>query len=226
MFGVFSDLRRFSFGATAALVTGMGLIVGLNAATVGKSAVISSLLIIGLADNLTNSLSVHMYQESERLDEWHALRTTVANFFVRLLISISFVRAATRSAAFGRDRGVLDVGVRSSLDADLRSVALASSEPFGRNLQTLQYRHSGHRDKQNDRCFDTVHRCLPLTGQRDCPLEVRSVAETRSLRRAFHNLCNSIDDVLSGKCRENDAENAADDVGAGKAEQLGDAACR
>ena len=91
MFAVFSDLRRISFGATSALVTGMGLIIGLDAATVAKSAVISSLLIIGVADNLTDSLSVHMYQESERLEERRALRTTVANFFVRLLISISFV---------------------------------------------------------------------------------------------------------------------------------------
>ena len=52
------DLRKFSFGAPAAIVTGMGLIVGLDAATAAKATIVSSLLIIGIADNLTDSLSV------------------------------------------------------------------------------------------------------------------------------------------------------------------------
>jgi len=91
MAGVRLDLRNFSFGATSALVTSMGLIVGLNAATIAKPALIGTLLIIGLADNLTDSLSVHIYQEAERLDQRRALRTTITNFFVRLLVAISFV---------------------------------------------------------------------------------------------------------------------------------------
>ena len=85
------DLRKVSFGGPAAIVTGMGLIVGLDAATASKATVITSLLIIGLADNLTDSLSVHIYQESERLAQPDALRTTFANFAVRLLVSISFI---------------------------------------------------------------------------------------------------------------------------------------
>jgi VIT1/CCC1 family predicted Fe2+/Mn2+ transporter len=85
------DLRRFSFGGPAAIVTSMGLIVGLDAATVTKAAVIESLLIIALADNLTDSLSVHIYQESERLAERQAFRNTVANFFTRLFTSSTFV---------------------------------------------------------------------------------------------------------------------------------------
>ncbi len=85
------DLRKFSFGAPAAIVTGMGLIVGLDAATAAKATIISSLLIIGIADNLTDSLSVHIYQESERLTERDAFRTTTANFFVRFLICITFI---------------------------------------------------------------------------------------------------------------------------------------
>lgn len=85
------DLRKVSFRAPAALVTGMGLIVGLNAATAAKSAIITSLLIIGIADNLTDSLSVHIYQESESLAERDAFRTTIANFFARLLVCITFI---------------------------------------------------------------------------------------------------------------------------------------
>jgi VIT1/CCC1 family predicted Fe2+/Mn2+ transporter len=85
------DLRKLSFGGPAAIVTSMALIAGLGTAAAAKSALVPSLLIIGIADNLTDSLSVHIYQESERLEEADAFRTTVTNFFVRLLIALSFV---------------------------------------------------------------------------------------------------------------------------------------
>ncbi|HEX3953015.1 MAG TPA: hypothetical protein VHW90_05540 [Stellaceae bacterium] len=85
------ELKKLSFGGPAAIVTSMGLIVGLDTATATKAAVVGGLLIIGLADNLTDSLSVHIYQESERLAERQAFRTTVANYFSRLTVTVSFV---------------------------------------------------------------------------------------------------------------------------------------
>jgi VIT1/CCC1 family predicted Fe2+/Mn2+ transporter len=85
------NVRNVSFGGAAALVTSMGLIVGLNAATAVRGVVIGSLLIVGLADNLTDALSVHIYQESENLPERQALRTTIANFSARLGVCLSFI---------------------------------------------------------------------------------------------------------------------------------------
>ena len=85
------DLRKLSFGGPAAIVTSMALIVGLDAATAAKTTVVTGLLIIGIADNLTDSLSVHIYQESERMAESQALRTTVANFLTRIAVSLSFI---------------------------------------------------------------------------------------------------------------------------------------
>jgi hypothetical protein len=85
------DLRSISFGSPAAIVTCMGLIIGLDAATATKTAVIGSLLIIGVADNLTDSLSVHIYQEAERLAERRAFGTTIANYLARLMVTLSFV---------------------------------------------------------------------------------------------------------------------------------------
>ena len=84
------DIRKLSFGGTSAIVTSMGLIVGLNAAALSKSAVFGSLLIVAIADNLTDSLSVHIYQESERMAEKRAFRTTMANFLTRLCVSLTF----------------------------------------------------------------------------------------------------------------------------------------
>jgi VIT1/CCC1 family predicted Fe2+/Mn2+ transporter len=85
------DLPSVSFGSPAAIVTSMALIIGLDAATVTKAAMIGSLLIIGVGDNLTDSLSVHIYQESKRLAERQAFRTTLANYIARLVLSMSFV---------------------------------------------------------------------------------------------------------------------------------------
>ena len=85
------DLRKLSFGGPAAIVTSMALIVGLDAATAAKTTVVTGLLIIGIADNLTDSLSVHIYQEFERMAESQALRTTVANFLTRIAVSLSFI---------------------------------------------------------------------------------------------------------------------------------------
>ena len=39
----------------------------------------------------SDSLSIHMYQEAERLEGKGALRTTLANFVSRLLVALSFV---------------------------------------------------------------------------------------------------------------------------------------
>ena len=80
-----------SFGGTAAIVTSMALIVGLDAANAGRAAMVSALLIAAVADNLTDSLSVHMYQESERLEEREAFIGTLTNFVTRFIVCLSFV---------------------------------------------------------------------------------------------------------------------------------------
>jgi hypothetical protein len=80
-----------SFGATSAIVTSVGLIVGFGSAEVPKSAIVSGLLIVGLADNLTDTLSIHIFQESELLEQRSAFRITIGNFLTRACISGTFV---------------------------------------------------------------------------------------------------------------------------------------
>jgi hypothetical protein len=82
---------RISFGGTAGIVTSMALLVGLNAANAGKATVIGALLVVAVADNLTDSLSVHMYQESERLEKREAFLGTLSNFATRFLVCLTFV---------------------------------------------------------------------------------------------------------------------------------------
>lgn len=83
--------RKISYGGTAAVVTSMALISGLGEANAAKPVIVSALLIAAIADNLTDSLSIHTFQESEQLDQKDALTGTITNFLTRLLLGISFV---------------------------------------------------------------------------------------------------------------------------------------
>lgn len=84
-------IRNFSFGGAAAILTSMGLIIGFDAVTATRATILAGLLIVALADNLTDSLSIHIYQESERLEPRKAFHATLTNFGTRLSLSLTFV---------------------------------------------------------------------------------------------------------------------------------------
>ncbi|HVN39960.1 MAG TPA: hypothetical protein VMW19_17480, partial [Myxococcota bacterium] len=52
---------------------------GLNAVNATKPILVSALLIAALADNLTDALSIHVFQESDRLDQRDALTGKITN---------------------------------------------------------------------------------------------------------------------------------------------------
>lgn len=124
-------LGAFSFGGTAAIVGSVSLIIGLDAVHASKASIIAGLLVAGFADNLTDSLSVHVYQESERRPPRSALLETLTNFATRVLISFSFIllilmlpmgESTLVSVAWGL---MLLTGLSSML-ARLRKVGVAS----------------------------------------------------------------------------------------------------
>ena len=92
-------LSTLSYGGTAAIVTGMGLVVAFDAGTSSRAALVSSLLVIAIADNLADSLAIHVYQESENLPSRRAFRSTVANYMTRLMVAGSFAILALLTPA-------------------------------------------------------------------------------------------------------------------------------
>lgn len=84
-------MTRFSYGGTAGIVTSLALIIGLDAATATEATIVSGLLIVAIADNLTDALSIHVYQESERLEDREAFKSTLTNVGTRMLVSLTFV---------------------------------------------------------------------------------------------------------------------------------------
>ncbi len=46
---------------------------------------------VGLADNLTETLSIHIFQEPELLEQGAALRATIGNFLTRACVAATLV---------------------------------------------------------------------------------------------------------------------------------------
>ena len=82
---------RFSFGATAAIITNRALIFGLRTGEHAKLSIIGGMLIIAIADNISDSIGIHIYQESECLDIRETWISTFTNFLSRLLVSSTFI---------------------------------------------------------------------------------------------------------------------------------------
>jgi VIT1/CCC1 family predicted Fe2+/Mn2+ transporter len=83
-------IQRYAFGTTAAVMTSMGLIVGLGTANTGRGGIIAGLLIIGVADNLSDTLGIDLHEEAD-LGETKAFSLSVSNYVARLVIVCSFV---------------------------------------------------------------------------------------------------------------------------------------
>jgi VIT1/CCC1 family predicted Fe2+/Mn2+ transporter len=87
----FANLRNYIFGSSAAIITDVSLIVGLGSARAGKGPILAGLLTIAVADNISDSLGIHLYKESEGYGQRLSLFSTILNFLSRLLISCTFI---------------------------------------------------------------------------------------------------------------------------------------
>ena len=82
---------KYSMGATAAILTSMGLIAGLAQGDSMKNTTIAGLLIVAIVDNISDSLGIHIYKESEGAKRNEIISATYGNFITRILIVFSFI---------------------------------------------------------------------------------------------------------------------------------------
>ena len=85
------DPSKFSFGATSSTVTSLGIIFGLLTSGNPQASVIGSLLVIAVADNIADSLGIHIYRESTATKKENTRMFTVSNFITRFGITLTFV---------------------------------------------------------------------------------------------------------------------------------------
>ncbi len=81
-----------SFGLTSAIITTLGLMVGIYSGTRSRVAVLGSILIIAIADALSDSLGIHMSEESENkhtpLEIWES---TLYTFLSKFIFAVTFI---------------------------------------------------------------------------------------------------------------------------------------
>jgi VIT1/CCC1 family predicted Fe2+/Mn2+ transporter len=87
----FTKIENYILGCSAAVITNVSLIVGMGSARAGKGPILGGLLTFALADNISDSLGIRLYKESEGCGERLSRLATALNFFSRLLVSFSFV---------------------------------------------------------------------------------------------------------------------------------------
>ncbi len=83
--------RNISFGSSSAVITSLAIIIGLSGTINPKIGIITSLLIIAIADNVSDSFGIHVHQESESRAPALIRETTLVNFSARFLITMIFV---------------------------------------------------------------------------------------------------------------------------------------
>jgi len=79
------------FGATSGVITTIGLIVGLNSGTRSIAAVLGGILVIAVADAMSDALGIHLAEEADpNTDHAHVWAATIMTFVTKFVFSISF----------------------------------------------------------------------------------------------------------------------------------------
>jgi len=82
----------FTFGLTSGVITPLGLMVGLDAVTHSRVAVIGGIVTIAVADALSDALGIHVAEESKNngvvSEIWES---TLAAFLSKFLTALTFV---------------------------------------------------------------------------------------------------------------------------------------
>ncbi len=86
-----STKTGFSFGVTSAIITTLGLMMGLYAGTHSRLAVIGGILTIAIADAFSDSLGIHIAEEAENKHKpreiWMA---TLSTFVTKFAFTMTF----------------------------------------------------------------------------------------------------------------------------------------
>jgi VIT1/CCC1 family predicted Fe2+/Mn2+ transporter len=84
--------KGFGFGLTSGVITTLGMMVGLNASTGSRTAVIGGIIAIAIADAFSDAVGMHISEEAENhhstKEVWEATFSTLLSKF---LFALTFV---------------------------------------------------------------------------------------------------------------------------------------
>ena len=80
------------FGLTSAVITTLGLMVGLHSGTGSKMVVLGGILTIAIADAFSDALGIHVSEESENVHTTRQIWTaTIATFMAKFFFALTFI---------------------------------------------------------------------------------------------------------------------------------------
>ena len=87
-----SWMKGLGFGLTSGVITTLGLVVGLHSGTQSKLAVIVGIVILAIADALSDAMGIHVSEEAEgehtSVELWES---TLLTFLSKLFVALSFI---------------------------------------------------------------------------------------------------------------------------------------
>ena len=79
------------FGATSGVITTIGLISGLNAGTKSMAAVLGGILVVAVADAMSDAMGIHLAQEADPDSTHdHVWAATIWTFVTKLVVALTF----------------------------------------------------------------------------------------------------------------------------------------
>jgi len=95
-----SRKNKFLFGSAAAIITNLGIIAGLFSSHNARGNIIGSILVIAVADNISDTLGIHIYQEAEGLKAKEVWISSFTSIISRFVVSLIFVLNFKSEAQF------------------------------------------------------------------------------------------------------------------------------
>jgi len=84
--------KGFSFGLTSGIITTLGLIVGLHSSAHSTLVIIGGILVIAIADAMSDALGIHTSEESENKHSTEEIwESTISTFFSKFVFALTFI---------------------------------------------------------------------------------------------------------------------------------------
>ena len=84
--------KGIGFGLTSGIMTTLGLIIGLHASTHSASVVLSGILIIAIADAMSDAFGIHISEESSKKTSAEDVKkSTISTFLTKFVVALTFI---------------------------------------------------------------------------------------------------------------------------------------
>ena len=84
--------KGIGFGLTSGIITTLGLIMGLHASTHSASVVLGGILIIAIADAMSDAFGIHISEESSKKTSKEDIKkSTISTFLTKFVIALTFI---------------------------------------------------------------------------------------------------------------------------------------